>query len=219
MGIFAQETAPPSLLKNQTDSISYALGMDIGKSLGQLELPLNADLLYHGLADAMKGNDSAFTEAQTRALLASFQQQAKEAQVKKQQEIADKAKIEGELFLQENQEKEGVVTTESGLQYKIITPGTGAIPTAAQTVKVHYEGKLLNETIFDSSFERGEPLDLGVSQVITGWTEALQLMKVGAKWELYIPYNLAYGERGAPPGIGPFQTLIFTVELLGIQQE
>ena len=131
---------------------------------------------------------------------------------------AENKKKEDE-FLAANAKKEGVVTTESGLQYKVLTEGTGAVPTAEDQVSVNYEGKLIDGTVFDSSYERGQPATFGVTQVIAGWTEALQLMKVGAKYQLYIPASLAYGERGSQPNIGPGEPLIFDVELLEIVKE
>jgi FKBP-type peptidyl-prolyl cis-trans isomerase len=127
------------------------------------------------------------------------------------------AKAKGAAFLAENKKREGVVTTASGLQYEILTQGAGPKPTSSQTVKVHYEGTLIDGTVFDSSYRRGEPIEFGVTQVIPGWVEAFQLMSVGSKWKLYIPSDLAYGEYGAPGAIGPNETLIFTVELLGVR--
>ena len=204
-------------LKTHADSISYALGMDVGTQIGKLDMPLNTEMIYQGLRDAFEGGETPLTEDDMRNLIMAFQ---RDLQMKQQEQMmaqAEKARAEGEVFLQENQAKEGVVTTESGLQYMVITPGTGASPTATSTVKVHYEGRLLDDSVFDSSIARGEPVEFPVNRVIAGWTEALQLMKTGAKWRLFIPYSLAYGAQGAPPNIGPYETLIFDVELLEVK--
>lgn len=212
--VYAQK-APK--METRMDSISYALGMDIAKNLGQLDLPINAKMLYKGLADVYNEEELPFTETELQSLLMKFQQEAQMAQQKMMEEKARIAKEEGELFLAENKNAEGVITLPSGLQYKVIKEGTGPSPTASDRVEVHYEGKFLDESIFDSSIQRGTPATFGVTQVIRGWTEALQLMKVGSKWQLYIPSDLAYGERGYPPNIPPNSALIFDVELLSIQ--
>ena len=204
-------------METKMDSISYALGMDVGSNLGQLGLDLSSDLIYQGVKDALMEADPSLTEAEQKALLASFQQIANEAYMKMMQEKAAAAKAKGEEFLTQNQDAEGVQTTASGLQYKVIEAGTGAQPTVQSTVKVHYEGTLIDGKVFDSSYERGTPIEFGVMVVIPGWTEGLQLMKTGAKFQFFIPSNLAYGERGSPPSIGPNETLIFTVELLEVK--
>jgi len=204
-------------LESYSDSLSYALGMDVGTQIGKLDMSLNTDMIYQGLRDAFEGDEAPLTEDEMRNLIMAFQ---RDLQMKQQQAMmarAEEAKAKGVAFLQENQAKEGVVTTESGLQYQVMTAGTGASPTATSTVKVHYEGRLLDDTVFDSSIARGEPVEFPVNRVIQGWTEALQLMKVGAKWRLFIPYDLAYGAQGAPPNIGPYETLVFDVELLEVK--
>ncbi|MEZ4827717.1 MAG: FKBP-type peptidyl-prolyl cis-trans isomerase [Bacteroidia bacterium] len=211
---FAQK-APK--LETRADSISYALGMDIGKNLGQLDLAISPELLYHGLNDVYADTESPINEQGLQSLLMSFQQEAQASQQRKFMEKAETAKQEGELFLSQNKTEEGVVTLPSGLQYKILQAGNGPSPTATSTVTVHYEGRLLDETVFDSSYKRGTPARFGVNQVIPGWTEALQLMNAGAKWQLFIPSDLAYGPNGYPPSIGPNETLIFEVELLEFQ--
>lgn len=208
-----------SSLPTRTDSISYALGVDLGRNLGNLDLELNSEMLYQGLLDAFNGDGSGtkLDEQQVRALIQAFQMEAREAQMAKMQAKAQEALAEGQIFLEENKQKSGITTTASGLQYEVLVEGSGAVPTASDKVEVHYSGKLLDETVFDSSYDRGEPIVFPVGGVIPGWIEALQLMPVGSKWRLYIPSNLAYGERGSPPNIGPNETLIFDVELLSIQ--
>ncbi|MEG1904749.1 MAG: FKBP-type peptidyl-prolyl cis-trans isomerase [Bacteroidales bacterium] len=201
-------------LKTEIDSVSYAIGVNTGLSYKQnLEnFPggtANVNDMIVGFANALKG-DTTMSQEQAISIIQNYFMQAEKKE-------ADKTKEEGEAFLKENKTKEGVVTTESGLQYKIESAGTGAIPTAEDQVKVHYTGKLLDGTVFDSSVERGEPATFGVTQVIKGWTEALQLMPVGSKWTLYIPSDLAYGDRAAGPKIKPNSTLVFEVELLGIE--
>ncbi|MEL6845563.1 MAG: FKBP-type peptidyl-prolyl cis-trans isomerase [Bacteroidota bacterium] len=213
-GLQAQKASD---LSNKTDSLSYALGMDIGANLDRTGMSIDAESLYQGLVDALEGENVKLTTEQKQKLIQTFQRQAQEMQRKKIAEKAALAKEEGALFLAENRKAEGVIETESGLQYKVLQEGDGPTPTAQNIVKVHYEGKLLDETIFDSSYQRGEPIEFQLSAVIKGWTEGLQLMRVGAKYRLYIPYDLAYGERGSPPKIGGFETLIFDVELLGVR--
>lgn len=208
-------------MQTQTDSISYALGMDVGKNLQQTGLDVNEEQIYLGLAAALageEGQEEVLIDEKTRAaLLQTFQQLIREKQQQEQEQKAALAKEEGRLFLEANQERAGVVTTPSGLQYEILRAGTGPQPGPTSTVNVHYEGKLLDESIFDSSYERGQPLDLQLNRVIAGWTEGIQLMKTGAKWRFFIPSELGYGERGAGSQIGPNEVLIFTVELLSVK--
>jgi FKBP-type peptidyl-prolyl cis-trans isomerase FklB len=199
-------------LDNEIDSVSYSLGVSAGSYyLKQGFDTINTEAFYLGFKSAIKKLDLQCSEEESNAILKAFFQKASESKY-------DDVKKEGEDFLKENAEKEGVVTLPSGLQYKIITEGTGAKPQLTDKVKVHYHGTLINGTVFDSSVDRGEPISFPVNGVIAGWTEALQLMPVGSKWELYIPYDLAYGERGAGQQIGPFSTLIFQVELLDIEK-
>lgn len=204
-------------LETYQDSLSYALGADLANNLGNVPLDLNTDMIFAGMKDALEEGDNKFDDQTVRSLMMAFQQEAMAAQQAQMAERAKVAKAEGEIFLEENKAKEGVMTTATGLQYKILRAGTGPSPSASSTVKVHYEGKLLNDEIFDSSYQRGQPIEFAVGGVITGWTEALQLMKTGAKWQLYIPSDLAYGERGSPPKIGPNETLVFDVELLEVK--
>ncbi len=196
-------------LETAEDSISYAFGISIAENLKTQNIDNIQPMAIAKAFDDFNKNKSQMTGDEANTMIQKFFED-KEAENHKE------AVEEGKKFLAENKKKEGVVTTASGLQYKIIKEGTGKKPTAADRVKVHYKGTLIDGTQFDSSYDRGQPATFGVTQVIKGWTEALQLMKEGAKWELYIPYDLAYGSRGAGADIKPFSTLIFTVELLEI---
>lgn len=196
---------------------SYALGMNIGNNLRGQMIDVDPDLLARGLKDGLTGGKTLMTEDQMRDALTQFGASVRAKQEEKKKEEGEANKKEGETFLAANKTKEGVVTLPSGLQYKIITQGTGPKPTAADTVVCNYRGTLINGTEFDSSYKRGEPSSFPVSGVIKGWTEALQLMPAGSKWQLFVPPDLAYGERGAGADIGPNATLIFEVELVSIQ--
>lgn len=204
-------------LKSRQDSMSYALGMDVGNNLSRLGVDLSADMIYQGLKDVFEAEGSKLTEAQVRTYMQAFQQEAMTAQQRQMEQKGQEAKARGEAFLAENAEKDSISVTESGLQYKVIRAGSGESPAATNTVKVHYEGRLLSGEIFDSSYQRGEPIEFGLNRVIPGWTEGLQLMKPGAKYRLFIPSDLAYGLRGSPPKIGPNEALIFDVELLEVK--
>jgi len=197
-------------LNTTVDSVSYSIGASFGGSLLQNGLKdIDQDVLLAGLNAALAAED---LKIEPRAGSAIINNYIKELKAK----VGEDNKVIGAKFLEENKSKEGVVTTESGLQYKILTAGEGAIPTKEQEVKVHYRGTTIEGTEFDSSYKRDEPATFLPTRVIKGWTEALQLMPVGSKWELYIPSNLAYGPRGAGANIGPNATLIFEVELLEI---
>jgi len=198
-------------LKNHMDSVSYAIGVSIGTNLkGAGFESLNSNLVAEAMASVIKGETPKMDATAANDLI---NKHMTELQAKK----GGEAKEKGAKFLEENKKKKGVTTLPSGLQYEVITMGTGAKPSLTDRVKVHYHGTLTDGTVFDSSVQRGEPATFGVTQVIKGWTEALQLMPVGSKWKLYLPYDLAYGDRGAPGGkIGPYATLIFEVELLEI---
>jgi FKBP-type peptidyl-prolyl cis-trans isomerase len=203
-------------LKEAVDSVSYAIGVNFGSGLKEnLKTlpgkPANVDALIAGFITAVKGDSAALKMAPEAA--GNYVNQYFMAEQAKE---GDAAKAEGEAFLAANKGKEGVITTESGLQYKVLTEGTGARPTAEDQVKVHYTGKLLDGTVFDSSVERGEPLTIGAGQVIKGWTEALQIMPVGSKYQVWIPSDLGYGAQGAGQMIKPNSTLEFEVELLEI---
>ena len=192
------------------NKVSYALGMSVANNiLASGVKDLNIDEFASAIKAVLTGEQPTLSVEEAQQVLTQYFTKLQEEQVKM-------FKAEGEAFLAENAKKEGVVTLPSGLQYKVITEGSGNKPTASQQIKCHYEGTLINGAKFDSSYDRNEPAVFPVNGVIQGWVEALQLMPVGSKWELYIPYNLAYGERGAGQSIPPYATLIFTVELLEI---
>jgi FKBP-type peptidyl-prolyl cis-trans isomerase len=205
------------VLKTQKDKISYALGMNFGTNLGRQFVDVDPTILLQGLKDGLAGSKSLLTEEEARALLTQLQEDLRKQQAEKAQHIGGTNKAEGEAFLAANKTKEGVVTLPSGLQYKILKQGAGPKPSASDSVVCNYRGTLIDGKEFDSSYKRGQPATLPVGGVIKGWTEALQLMPVGSKWQLFLPSDLAYGERGAGTDIGPNATLIFEVELLSIQ--
>jgi len=195
------------------DKVSYSIGADIGKNLKRSDLDLNPAFLTQGIKDSFAGK-TVLTDEEMKAVLQTFQTEMQAKMMAKQKEAATKNKADSDKFLEENKKKEGVVTTASGLQYKIIKAGEGAKPKATDTVSVNYRGTLINGTEFDKS---KDPVSFQVEGVIPGWVEALQMMPVGSKWQLFIPASLAYGEQ-APPQIGPNQTLVFDVELLDIKK-
>jgi len=196
-----------------------SIGSQIGPNLKKQSVEVDSNLVSQGLKDALSGGKTLMTEDQAKAVLNEVQAEVRKQQQEKAQEVAAANKKDGEAFLAANKSKEGVVTLPSGLQYKILKAGDGPKPTASDSVVCNYRGTLINGTEFDSSYKRGQPATFGVGQVIKGWTEALQLMPVGSKWQLFIPSSLAYGERGAGADIGPDATLIFEVELLSIQDK
>ncbi len=204
-------------LKDQKDKASYSIGYDIGETFKKQKIDLNADAMISGLKEALAGKEAAMSKEEREKTLQAFQKEMMEKQIAASKEAATKNQAEGEKFLAENKKKDGVKTTASGLQYKVIKEGTGASPKETDTVVTNYRGTLIDGTEFDSSYKRNEPASFPVNRVIKGWTEALQLMKPGAKYQLFIPSNLAYGERGAGQLIGPNATLIFDVELLSIK--
>lgn len=204
-------------LKTENDKVSYAIGMDIGSKLTQQGLKLSPKLLTKGLSDAMNGGKTLLTDAEAKEVLVAFQMEMRKKQMAKQKVKGATNKKEGEAFLAKNKTKKGVITTASGLQYKVIKKGSGKKPTASNQVVAHYKGTLINGKEFDSSHKRGTPVTFGVTGVIKGWTEVLQLMKEGAKYMVYIPSALAYGERGAGKMIGPDSTLIFEIELIEVK--
>jgi len=204
-------------LKTLQDKVSYGIGMNLGRDFKQQGVEIDPKILARGIQDALAGGETLLTEEQVREAFEAFQKELMAKQEAKAKEDADKNKAAGVAFLAENGKKEGIKTTASGLQYKVLTEGTGKSPTATDTVTVNYRGTLTDGTEFDSSYKRNQPATFQVGGVIPGWTEALQLMKEGGKYQLYIPSELAYGERGAPPVIGPNATLVFEVELVKVQ--
>jgi FKBP-type peptidyl-prolyl cis-trans isomerase len=202
-------------LKTQKEKLSYALGMNMGGGLKTNSIDVDADVLAQGLRDALAGKSTLLTDQEARETIMTVQ---REIQAKMQEKLkveGEKNKKAGDAFLAANKKKEGVKTLPSGLQYKILADGKGATPKATDTVTVHYKGTLIDGAEFDSSYKRNEPASFPVNGVIKGWTEALQLMKEGSKWQLFIPANLAYGEQGRP-GIPPNSVLIFEVELIKV---
>ncbi len=204
-------------LDTEQQKISYTIGSDIGKNLQRSMYDFDQAALMQGMKDALAKKELLLDEKEVSEMLKLFQKIAGEAQKKSQTEKGETNTMEGEKFLAENKEKEGIVVLPSGLQYKVLEEGKGKKPLATNKVKVHYRGTLIDGTEFDSSYKRGEPIEFPVNGVIKGWTEALQLMAEGSKWMLYIPSELAYGARGAGGQIGPNATLIFEVELLEVK--
>ena len=207
------------VLKNQKEKLSYSIGMQIGKDFKKQSIDVDPEVLLKGIQDGTSGGKALMTEQEVRETWTAFQKERMAKQEEETKKIGEKNKKEGEAFLAENKKKEGVKTLASGLQYKVIKPGTGKKPKSADTVTTHYRGTLIDGTEFDSSYNRGQPATFPVHGVISGWTEALQLMEEGAKWQLFIPSKLGYGERGAGQTIGPNATLIFEVELISVQEK
>jgi len=209
---------PSSLvLKTDKDKVSYALGMNLGANLKRDSVDIDTAIFVRALKDTVTGGKTLLTDSEARAALTQLQTEVRGKQMEKMKLAGEANKKEGDSFLAANKTKEGIVTLPSGLEYKILTQGTGPKPAATDTVVCNYRGTLINGTEFDSSYKRGQPATFPVSGVIKGWTEALQLMPVGSKWQLFLPAELAYGERGPSPEIGPNSTLVFEVELLSIQ--
>ncbi|MCU4676386.1 FKBP-type peptidyl-prolyl cis-trans isomerase [Catenovulum sp. 2E275] len=209
-------------LQNMTEKQAYGLGVNFGAQLkatveqiNSVGLSLDMDMVKKGVEDSLAGSP-ALSEQEIQAAMQELQQQHQQMETAKREEEGKKFLEEGEKFLAENAKKEGVKTTESGLQYEVVEAGEGESPKATDTVKVHYTGTLIDGTKFDSSVDRGEPATFPLNRVIPGWTEGVQLMKVGSKYRFYVPYNLAYGEHGTG-GIPPYSTLIFDVELISIE--
>ena len=218
-----QPSAPESqgnpAFKTQKDKVSYAIGMNVGTSLHKQAIEVDPKILQQGLEDALAGGKTLLSEDEERAVLTELQTDMRKKQQEKMQQAGEANKKDGDAFLAANKAKDGVVALPSGLQYKILTAGTGPKPTAGDSVVCNYRGTLIDGKEFDSSYKRGQPATFPVTGVIKGWTEALQLMPVGSKWQLFVPSELAYGERGTGPDIGPNATLIFEVELLSIQSK
>jgi len=205
-----------SPFKDQKEKASYAIGLNVAASLHQMGLDIDPKILAQGVSDGLAGKP-LMTDQEANTVLVQMRNEVQAKQAEKQKELAESNQKEGETFLAANKSKPGVVALPSGLQYKILTPGNGPKPATSDTVVCNYKGTFINGTEFDSSAKHGEPATFPVGGVIRGWTEALQLMPVGSKWELFIPSSLAYGERGAGRDIPPNATLIFEVELLSIK--
>jgi FKBP-type peptidyl-prolyl cis-trans isomerase FklB len=212
------KTGAATPLTTQKEKFSYALGMNLGTSLQKQSVPVDPAILARGLRDALAGK-TQMTEDEARAAIMAVQTEMRKKMEDSRQAAGATNKKEGEAFLAANKAKEGVTTLPSGLQYKILTAGTGPKPTATDSVVCNYRGTLINGKEFDSSYKRGQPATFPVNGVIKGWTEALQLMPVGSKWQLVVPPDLAYGDRGAGADIAPGATLIFEVELMSIQDK
>jgi len=226
------ETASPSLVsqaqaadiekspfETENDKVSYSIGLKYGESMKRDVSEINVDVFVKGFGHGFDGKKPELSEQEVMATLQAFQTRKMQEMQEKQQAAMVENKTKSDTFLNENKQREGVVTLESGLQYEVLASGEGASPKADDTVKVHYHGTLVDGTVFDSSVDRGQPAVFGVNRVIKGWTEALQLMKAGDKWKVVIPSSLAYGERGAGDKIGPNATLVFEVELLAIEEK
>jgi len=209
--------AQDAALKSNKDKLSYGIGADLGRNLKRLEIEVDPELVRKGLLDALSGAKPMMSDEEVRGVLTGLQAQIQRKAAQAQSVAGEENKKAGEAFLAQNKTKPGVVTLPSGLQYKILKAGEGKKPAESDTVECNYRGTLINGTEFDSSYKRGQPATFAVTQVIPGWREALQLMTVGSKWQLVVPPELAYGERGAGREIGPNATLVFEVELLGIK--
>jgi len=219
VGCSAEEAKVAEMkLETPKDRISYTIGVNIGQDFKGQEIDVDTNVLLMGLKDSLDGKELKLTDEEMVAEIQSFQQKMQAKMVAEMEASAGKNQAEGEAFLTENANKEGDVVTESGLQYKVLEEGEGDSPGAADVATVHYKGTLIDGTQFDSSYDRGQPATFPVGGVIPGWTEALQLMKPGAKWQLFIPSALAYGERGAGQDIGPNATLLFDVELISVEK-
>ena len=216
----APPSTPPSPGKPESlqDRASYVIGLNLGRSFKTNEIQVNTDLLLKGIHDGLAGGQALLSDEEMNATMQSLQQQVMQQQAEKRKVVGEKNKAEGEAFLVKNKERKEVKTTASGLQYEVLKEGTGSTPKPTDTVTVHYTGTLIDGTKFDSSVDRGQPATFVLNQVIPGWTEGVQLMKVGSKYKLYIPAALGYGEQGAGNVIGPNAPLVFAVELLSIGQ-
>lgn len=216
LALFSSLVSAEDKFQSKQEKLGYAIGMNIGMNMKQQQVDVDADQVAAGLKAALKGEKTTLTQEEMAQVLTAFQQ---EMQMKQMAEMAAEAAKNEKLaqeFLDKNSKLADVVILPSGLQYKVLTAGQGATPSAESTVQVHYRGSLIDGTEFDSSYQRGEPVSFPVNGVIPGWTEALQLMKEGDKWQLVIPPQLAYAERGAPPVIPPNAALVFEVELLKV---
>lgn len=218
LGFAANET-PAGELKTFQERLSYSMGHDMGTYLNGIGEELDYERLQLGLKDGFEGNKPLLNPEAMQSVQMEFSEKMKAKQEAQMKALQEKNKTAGDAFLADNKGKEGVVVTASGLQYKVVKEGSGATPKADDTVTVHYKGTMIDGTVFDDSSKRGEPATFGVTQVIPGWSEVLQLMKEGATYHVVIPPSLAYGEQGVPPMIEPNSVLVFDVELLSIEKE
>ncbi len=212
-----QAGAEEPALKDQKEKISYSIGLNIGTNLKAQNIDINPDLLGRGIKDALTGTQPLLTQEEIKEVLSAFQKEMTAKTDAARAAVSEQNKTDGAAFLAENGKKEGVITLQSGLQYKVLTAGTGAKPKVTDTVVTNYKGTLIDGTEFDSSYTRGEPAEFPVNKVIAGWTEALQLMETGSKWQLFIPANLAYDEKGYADVIAPNSVLVFELELISIK--
>jgi FKBP-type peptidyl-prolyl cis-trans isomerase FklB len=213
----AAKSKSDATLSTDKDKLSYAIGVNVGRSLQKDSVDVDPSILVQGLKDALSGGKTLMTDDEAKTVIVALQTSLQKKQEAVMQAAGDVNKKQGDAFLTANKMKEGVVTLPSGLQYKILTPGTGPKPSVSDSVVCNYRGTLIDGTEFDSSYKRGQPATFPVDKVIKGWTEALQLMPVGSKWQLFVPSEMAYGARGPSPTIGANSVLIFEVELLSIQ--
>lgn len=218
LALNAADTAAEGAYTTTKDKVSYSIGLDLGAYLTSMKGKVDFDILKQGLDDGFSGAEPKLSKEEMTAAQEEFAATLQAEQAAQIEEMKEKNSAAGQAYLEENKNKEGVMVTESGLQYEVITAGEGEMPSADDTVKVDYVGTLIDGTEFDSSIERGEPVTFPVGQVIPGWTEALQQMKVGGKHRVVIPAALAYGEAGAPPVIEPNSVLVFEIELLAIEE-
>ncbi|MDF1677999.1 MAG: FKBP-type peptidyl-prolyl cis-trans isomerase [Legionellaceae bacterium] len=216
--VFAVDTSAQALTTTE-DKVSYSIGSDLGKNLKRQGIKINPAVFAKGMEDGMSGGKLLMSEDEMKQVLSDFEKEMMNKRASEFNQKAEENKAQGEAFLKENKSKAGVVTTASGLQYKIIKAGNGAKPTKEDTVTVEYTGRLLNGEVFDSTEKAGKPVSFRLTQVIPGWTEALQLMPAGSTWEVYIPAKLAYGSRNVGGAIGPNETLIFNVHLIEVKKE
>jgi FKBP-type peptidyl-prolyl cis-trans isomerase FklB len=213
----AAHSADAPALKTQKEKTSYAIGVDIGSMLSRQPVDVDIDTFLRGAGDALRKKNLLLNDQEIKEILTGLQKEMMAKQEERIKTLGEKNRKDGEAFLADNKKKEGMKTLPSGLQYKVIKEGTGKMPKATDTVTTNYRGTLIDGTEFDSSYKRGQPATFPVNGVIKGWTEALQLMKTGSKWQLFVPSDLAYGDKGAGPQIGPNSTLVFEVELLSVQ--
>ncbi len=216
---YAAQDSGSKTFNSEVDKISYTIGADMGVNFKNNDVAVNPEQVKQGLQAALEGKSLKLNRNEMDQTLLTFQKQLEAKHLEKLQQLGNKNKQDGDAFLKTNKAKPGVVALEDGLQYKVINPGTGESPKSSSTVTVDYEGRFIDGKVFDSSYQRGKPATFPLSQVIQGWQEALQLMKPGASWEIYVPPHLAYGEQGIGGVIGPNQTLIFKVDLHTIKSK